>query len=321
MADNRQAMNEVAFTIFTATYNRAHTLQRVYDSCMAQTFRDFEWLIIDDGSTDETAALVANWQAQADFPIRYYYQENSGKHIAHNRAVLLSNGFLFAHLDSDDAFVANALERIHERWEQIPSDRRDLYAGVWARSNDQFGNPVGDDIRPDPLDSNLLEMIYVHRFSGEMWGFMRTDILRGYLFPPVENTSHIPEGVVWNRIARRYLTRFINERLRVYYTNEGEDTLSGTGQMTWARLRRMAPGLAYWHADTLNTQMDYFRIDPGRFVRHALQFVRFSWIIGNGPRSQWNMLDSVSARLLYLIASVPGSLLYLRDRVVLPRQP
>ena len=75
------------FTVFTATYNRAHLLHRVYDSLMAQTFRDFEWLVVDDGSADETSALIEAWRNEADFPVRYYHQKNQGKHVAYNHAV------------------------------------------------------------------------------------------------------------------------------------------------------------------------------------------------------------------------------------------
>ena len=74
--------DSVLFTVFTPTYNRAHTLHRVYDSLCAQTLRDFEWLVIDDGSTDGTADLIANWAKSADFPIRYFKQEHSGRHGA-----------------------------------------------------------------------------------------------------------------------------------------------------------------------------------------------------------------------------------------------
>ena len=87
--------NAFLFTVFTASYNRAHTLHRVYDSLCAQTLRDFEWIVIDDGSSDNTADLIANWAEAADFPIRYFKQEHCGKHIAHNLAVREGEGFLF----------------------------------------------------------------------------------------------------------------------------------------------------------------------------------------------------------------------------------
>ena len=97
--------------MFTATYNRAHTLHRVFDSLRAETVRGFEWLVVDDGSTDGTKALIAQWAAAADFPIRYFKQDRSGKHAAHNRAVAEACGQFFLPLDSDDAYPPRALER------------------------------------------------------------------------------------------------------------------------------------------------------------------------------------------------------------------
>src|SRR6476619_6982250 len=83
------------FTVFTPTYNRARTLDRVYTSLKNQTFRDFEWIIVDDGSSDETSNLVQAWQQEAGFPVRYVYQPNLGKHVAFNRGVAEARGELF----------------------------------------------------------------------------------------------------------------------------------------------------------------------------------------------------------------------------------
>ena len=104
------------FTVFTPSYNRAHTLDRVYSSLCAQTFTDFEWVIVDDGSTDGTADLVASWRKEHPFPIIYEKQSNQGKHIAVNRGAQLARGELFLIADSDDAFPSNALQIFHKAW-------------------------------------------------------------------------------------------------------------------------------------------------------------------------------------------------------------
>src|SRR4029434_11350090 len=104
------------FTVFTPTYNRAQTIHRVYDSLRAQTLRDFEWLVVDDGSTDATSDLIANWARTASFLIRYVKQEHSGKHIPHNLALREAQGQLFVPLDSDDGCVSHALARPGDHW-------------------------------------------------------------------------------------------------------------------------------------------------------------------------------------------------------------
>ena len=98
------------FTVFTPTFNRAYTLQGVYESLAMQTFRDFEWIIVDDGSTDNTENLISEWKKEANFVIRYYYQTNQGKHIASNKGVKEAQGELFLFLDSDDRCVPQTLE-------------------------------------------------------------------------------------------------------------------------------------------------------------------------------------------------------------------
>ena len=104
------------FTVFTPTFNRSLTLRRVYESLRLQTFRDFEWLIVDDGSTDCTKELVEKWRTESSFPIRYIYQENRGKPAAFNQGVQKAQGELFLTLDSDDACVPQALERLKYHW-------------------------------------------------------------------------------------------------------------------------------------------------------------------------------------------------------------
>ena len=112
------------FTVFTPTHDRAHTLVRVFSSLKAQTFRSFEWVIVDDGSTDKTETLVRSWISAVDFSISYHRQPQGGKHRATNRGVALAKGALFLTLDSDDACVPTALERLYHHWSQIPADDR-----------------------------------------------------------------------------------------------------------------------------------------------------------------------------------------------------
>src|SRR4051812_47352897 len=134
---------QYTFTVVTATYNRAHTLHRVYESLLAQTFRDFEWLVVDDGSTDGTRKLIEGWQAEASFAIRYLYQANAGKHIACNRAVREAAGRFITGIDSDDACLPHALERLIHHWNRIPADEQAGFTGVSALCIDETGQLVG----------------------------------------------------------------------------------------------------------------------------------------------------------------------------------
>jgi glycosyltransferase involved in cell wall biosynthesis len=217
-ADRTGAAYPYTFTVLTPTYNRAHTLSRVYESLKAQTCQSFEWLIVDDGSTDETAALIQEWEREADFPIRYTWQENAGKHLAINRGVQEARGQLFLILDSDDACVAEALERFKSHWDSIPPYNRHEFTGVTCLARDPDGNLVGTPFPADPLDSNSLEVRYRYNVQGEKWGFHRTEVLKEFPFPEVAGEEpYVPPSLVWNRIALRYKTRYVNDSLRIFY--------------------------------------------------------------------------------------------------------
>ena len=120
----------LTFTIFIPTYNRAYTLGRALQSISEQSFKDFEVLIIDDGSSDNTHELVEGWKKREIFPIRYHWQRNQGKHVAHNNAVKRARGYFFVLLDSDDMLHPRALERLKYHWDSIPDNKKEQFAGV-----------------------------------------------------------------------------------------------------------------------------------------------------------------------------------------------
>jgi len=255
------------FTVFTSTYNRAHTIHRVYDSLRAQTLRDFEWLVVDDGSTDTTSDLVANWARTATFPIRYIKQQHSGKHIAHNLALCEARGQLFVPLDSDDACLPQALERLAHHWYAIPAAQRLSYSGVVCLCCNQFGTLVGDRFPVDPFDGDLREMIYVHRVRGEKWLTAPTDVLRRHPFPEIRDTEFIPEFTVWVEIAKAYKMRCVNETLRVYYV---DDEVTGTVLSKRQSLGENARGRLHYYVWLLNNDLSYFFYSPMPFLKAAM---------------------------------------------------
>lgn len=299
-----------AFTVFTPTYNRAHTLHRVYESLASQTLRDFEWLIVDDGSTDGTAAIVRGWQPTADFPIRYFSQQNRGKHAAFNRGVREARGMLFLPLDSDDACVPSALERFQCHWQSIPEDRREAFSGVTALCMDGAGQLIGTRFPRAVIDSDSLEMRYRFKAVYENWGFHRTDVLRQHPFP--DNVEgYVPEGIVWSRIARQYKTRFVNEVLRIYHLDQ-------PSLMRGSSPARHAAGVRLAELMTLNTDLDYFRYAPLEFCRVAARYVRLSLHVGTSLTEQWRQITTAAGRMLWLLALPVGYVLYARDKWVVP---
>ncbi len=299
---------EHAFTVFTPAYNRAHTLARVHESLKAQTFGDFEWLVVDDGSSDGSAELLAGWAAGSAFPIRCLRQENQGKHVAFNRGVAAARGELFLTLDCDDACLPQALERLYRHWLDIPPQRRQQFAGVTARCQDQEGRPLGRPLPAPILDISALELRHGYRHQGELWGFTRTLVLRGFPYPEPPGARFVPEDLVWSPIAARYLTRFVDEPLRVYHT-EGHDRLTVSGAP-----QGHLPGLTLWHQMVLNLEIPWLRRHPAYFLRSAINYARFASGQGLDLAHQWRGLNNPQARALWLLGLLPGWLLHLRDK-------
>ena len=303
-----------SFTVFTPTYNRKHTLPAVFESLLAQTYKDFEWLIVDDGSTDGTEDLVASWKTRAWFPIRYIYQENRGKHIAMNVGAREAYGELFLTLDSDDTCVPEALARLKYHWDAIPDAQRMWFSAVTALCIGEGGQVVGDRFPKDVLDSNSLELIYRYKLRGDKWGFQRTDVLRQFPFPCMPGVPFVPEGIVWNAISRRYKTRFVNEGLLIIGTSYPGHELRLTERGLKQSPESIAKGMLSWHASILNEEAEWFWHAPLKFFRSAVHYIRFSHHVELAAWREQNMVRTFTGRILILLAWPVGWLVYARDR-------
>jgi glycosyltransferase involved in cell wall biosynthesis len=301
-----QTVTGYTFTVFTPTYNRAHTLPRVFVSLQRQTFRDFEWLVVDDGSTDGTPLLVEQFQKDADFPIRYARQAvNSGKHVAFNRGVREATGELFLTLDSDDECVPEALARLKFHWDTIPVDRREQFSAVTSLCMDETGQVVGDRFPEDVLDSDSIELAYRFRVKGEKWGFHKTSVLRAHPFPEAPDMKFVSESLIWFAIARRHRTRFVNECLRIYH-GDGGGRLS-TLSVGTARGRRI------FNAAILNDYSDVRYISPRVRTKCAINYARYSLLCGLGLRAQLRDIHAAAAKGLVVLCAPAALLISLRD--------
>ncbi len=285
-----------------------HTLHRVYESLAAQTYRNFEWLIIDDGSTDNTYELVENWKKEANFPIRYYWQENKGKHVAFNKGVKEARGEFFLPLDSDDACVPEALERFKYYWDSIQPNQKQLFSGICALCRDQNGKLVGDRFPFDIMDSNSLEIHYRYKVKGEKWGFQRRDVLLRYPYPEAKGVKFIPEGIVWNRIAKLYKIRFVNEMLRIYWVQRTSDSDQLTRALYFPK--KHAPGCAFYYESCLNEHIVWYRYAPLEFLRYAIHYIRLSLHTKLTIFEIFKNIKPKISKVLVFLAIPIGALLY-----------
>jgi glycosyltransferase involved in cell wall biosynthesis len=266
-----------------------------------QTFRDFEWVIVDDGSTDDTRETVMSWQKEADFPIRYFWQENGGKHRARNRGVREAKGELFFTLDDDDVWVPRCLEIMNEKWDQISAIERHKFAGIAGLCARKDGTIVGASFPEDIFDSDMFTIRSRYGIEGEKCGFQRTAVMREFPFPEIEGEKFVPEALVWSRIACKYRTRFINEVLRIFEPNPHGLTAAGV------RLIVESPRGKALAFNELMMMGGPFLV---RF-RAAVNFARSLMHAGQSPIS---IISSSSKPILVLLGMPLAAFLYRRDR-------
>lgn len=222
-------------TVFTPTYNRAYILPKLYESLKAQTDTDFEWLIVDDGSADETEQLVGAWLKDNNkFEIHYYRQANGGKHRAINKGVQVANGRLFFIVDSDDYLTPDAIETL-VKWEaQLANDDRKFCGVSGEKASIRDGKILGSANNcGEYVDATALEREKYNIYGDKAEAFY-TDILKQYPFPEIEGENFITENVVWYRIANDgYLMRWY--RKPIYMCEYRDDGLTRQGNKLFAK--------------------------------------------------------------------------------------
>ena len=256
-------------TVFTPTYNRADKLKRAYESLKRQTNKDFCWLIVDDGSADDTVGAVASMKEENAVDITLIRRENGGKMRAHNTGVTACDTELFLCLDSDDCLTDTAVEDILKAWQGIRDDSR--YAGIIAykgeksKSEDEWDIvPIYGNIFPDTGDSSFREL-YQKGFKGETTLVFRTGLLKENLFPEIEGEKYVPEDVVYDRIDEGHIFRVMPKILTVCelidegYTDRVEE------------LRREAPTgwFIYYYQRALSWPVSLIKY---KFAAHYLRF-------------------------------------------------
>lgn len=218
-------LKECIFTIFTPTFNRKATIERTYNSIkqlilpqINGNMGEIEWIVVDDGSMDNTEGLFAKLCQENAIALRYYYQHNQGKHIAMNFAVQQARGKFWLTIDSDDTILPDALLKYSKVWYSIDKTERDTFCGVSARCVDSDGNIVGDKLPFQPMDVSFTELRMKYRIEGEMLEMFRVDILRQYPFPKYDPRMRFcPEAIAWFEMAKKYKLRVVDMAVRTYF--------------------------------------------------------------------------------------------------------
>ena len=196
------------FSVITPTFNRANHLPAIFNCLLDQEVIDLEWVIVDDGSTDNTKDIVS--QFDGPFRIKYHYQQNSGKPTAANKGVELSESYISIIHDDDDTLLPKTLPLVWKYFDITNKTFQEECACLSGLCIYDNGEIIGDKFQHDYYISNHIEYQYNKNIRGDKCEFYLTSVLKNYPFPIIKNEKYIGESIVWSRIALKYKTIYIN---------------------------------------------------------------------------------------------------------------
>lgn len=236
----------VRLTVFTPTYNRANTLPRTYESLLNQDCKDFIWLIVDDGSSDNTEELVHSWlEKENGFEIRYVHKENGGMHTAHNTAYENIDTELNVCIDSDDKMAMGAVRKVLEKWDTV---KEKGYAGIIALDADFDGNIIGNGFPPELKETTVIGY-YANGGVGDKKLVYRTDIIKQYpAYPVFEGEKYVSLSYKYRLIDQDYQMAVLDEVVcNVEYQPDGS-----TNSM-YRQYLNNPKGFAFWRKVRMQT--------------------------------------------------------------------
>lgn len=284
--------HNILLTIFTPAYNRAHTLPRTYDSLCQQSCKDFIWLIVDDGSRDNTAELVREWQGRDNgFAIRYIRKENGGMHTAHNTAYENIDTELNVCIDSDDILASGAVRMILDKWAQV---RDQGYAGIMGLDADFQGNVIGKGF-PAGLTETTVIGYYAAGGSGDKKLVYRTDIINKYPpYPVFEGEKYVSLAYKYRLIDQTYKMAVLDEILcNVEYQPDGSSATM------WKQYAKNPKGFAFWRKVCMR-----YPYSKKRLILDSVHYVSSSFL----SRDRRFVAES-PRKLLTILCIIPGWIL------------
>lgn len=290
----RITKNDIILTVFTPTYNRKHTLPRTYESLKKQDCKDFIWLIIDDGSSDNTGELVAKWQKEDNgFDIQYIYKENGGMHTAHNTAYENITTELNVCIDSDDCMAEGAAKKIIDFWGQYGNDN---VAGIVALDADLDGNILGGSF-PKELKETTLSGYYASGGTGDKKLVYRTDVINKY--PPYP----VFEGEKYVALAYKY--RLIDQDYKLLVLDDilcnVEYQANGSSATMWKQYKKNPKGFSFWRKICMT-----YPCSNKRLIVDTIHYVANSIMSKNK-----HFIKQSPKKLLTVLCTPIGSLLFL----------
>jgi glycosyltransferase involved in cell wall biosynthesis len=280
-------------TVFTPTFNRAYCLEKCYKSLVNQTCHEFVWLIIDDGSTDETKELVEKWKKEQKIEINYVWQENQGMHGAHNTAYEQIDTELNVCIDSDDYMPKDAVDKIIAFWKKYGSDEVSGIIGVDSFTDNKI---IGTELPEGLKRSTLFDLYYKHGVTGDKKLVYRTELTKQFPYPIFKNEKYVGLAYKYYKLDQQYEMLLMNEVLCcVDYLPDG------SSQNMLKQYRKNPRGFAFYRKELMKLPFAKFSFK----YRQAIHYVSSSLMISN-PR----FLQETPDKGLTILAIPFGILLY-----------
>ncbi len=292
------------FTVFIPTYNRRTQLIDTIQSVEKSHFRDFEVIIVDDGSDDQTHHIVAGLRVNTTFPLTYVYQKNSGKAGAHNTALHYTRGEFFLTLDSGDLLLPDAMGQFIEEWETIPDGRKNLFAGVSALCLKEDGSLSGDKYPEKKTDVNFLDLVSAAPLSGEKRQAIKSQVMKQFPYPRIPGEKHIRPDLILRRMAHKYKLRLMNRPVQINIREPDGITANIN------RYRMENPkGFRLFYLEEITLNRKYY--DKRKLYGDNWRYIRFSLHSGVTLGDQ---MKEVHDRLLWMATIPHGIMKWLIDR-------
>ena len=289
-------------TVFSPSYNRAYTLPRLYNSLCMQKCKDFTWLIVDDGSTDNTREVVKKWQSRDNgFQIKYIYKENGGMHTAHNVAYENIDTELNVCIDSDDMMSDNAVALILEHWNNVKNKG---YAGIVALDADFSGKIIGDSF-PKGMNETTLSGYYATGRTGDKKLIYKTSIINQYPpYPVFPGEKYVALAYKYRLIDQDYKLSVLNEVVCLVEYQE-----DGSSMNMYKQYVRNPKGFAFWRKVTM-----LYPTTKKRLFMDCIHYVSSSILAQNK-----NFIQESPRKLMTIVAIPFGIILtvYVKKRAEL----
>ena len=292
-------------TLFTPTYNRVHLLSRLYNSILMQDVIDVEWLIVDDGSIDDTEALIENFKKEGIINIRYYKKSNGGKHTAINFGLQYAKGELFFIIDSDDVLAENALKIIKTHYQSIKNN--DKICGIVGLS--QYIDKqeiVGDYFLKNDWEVSFADIYLKYHLKGDKSVAFKTEVLRKYPFPEKQRIRFVFEAVVWHEMSKKYNVLALNKIVQFV-----EYQKSGVSDSSFKKWYIQSLAFSFFHLIKNKTYplLKY----PHHFFWNYIHLAINSLLSGESYYKQLSLIDKMLYLILYPRAYY--TFLKLKDKV------